>query len=275
MTSDGPVRGQTLGSHAGPRVIRLDGARNFRDLGGYTGLDGRPVRHGLLYRSGSLGGLTSVGRQSLRSLGICSLCDLRTSQERASAPVDWYSALGLRYWSRDYETSFGELRRLMTSDLPDVESARAAMIEGYRRLPFEQAPAYRELFRQLHEGSLPLVFNCSAGKDRAGTAAAIILLALGVSREQIMADFAATDVVGGLEGLVLQSRAQGGVLGRQPEAVIRAILSADPAYLGAALDRIAPDPECFRGYLEAQLGVDSARLATVRDRLLARQGDFG
>lgn len=251
------------------QVVPLAGGRNFRDLGGYRGMDGRKVRRGLLYRSGSLAGVTPEGLGTLRELGVVGLCDLRTTRERLAEPVDWHAALGLSYWSRDYETSFGELRRLIASDLPNAEAAQAAMLEGYRRLPFEQAPAYRELFRRLHDGEVPLIFNCSAGKDRAGTAAALILTALGVSREAVLADFALTDHVGGLEGLMARPAAEGSLLARQSPEVVRAILGADPHYMATALDLVAPDAQAFEDYLEAVLGVDRNRLDVIRKRLLA------
>ena len=66
------------------RAPALPGGRNFRDLGGYEGADGRRVRWGLLYRSGSLAGVTEDGVAMLRELGIRGICDLRTSRERAA-----------------------------------------------------------------------------------------------------------------------------------------------------------------------------------------------
>lgn len=77
------------------RAPRLPGARNFRDLGGYPTADGRYVRWGMIYRSGSLAALTAEGLEALRVLGIHGLCDLRTSHERQVDPYDWRSALGL------------------------------------------------------------------------------------------------------------------------------------------------------------------------------------
>lgn len=250
------------------QVVPLEGGRNFRDLGGYRAMDGREVRRGLLYRSGSLAGVTPAGVATLRGLGVVGLCDLRTSRERLAEPVDWHAAMGLSYWSRDYETSFGELRRLMESRLPDAEAAQAAMMEGYRRLPFEQAPAYRELFRRLRDGEVPLIFNCSAGKDRAGTAAALILTALGVPRETVLADFALTDRVGGLERMISRPATEGSLLANQSTEVIRAILAADPLYMATALDLVAPDAQAFEQYLEDVLEVDRASVEVIRERLL-------
>jgi protein-tyrosine phosphatase len=251
------------------RAVAVAGSRNFRDLGGYATSDGRQIGWGLLYRSGSLGGVTAEGVEALRALGLKGLCDLRTSHERLTEPVVWAEPMGLSYWSRDYETSFGELRRLMEADLPDREATRAAMLHGYRRLPFEQAPAYRELFRRLADGALPLVFNCSAGKDRAGTAAALILTALGVPRETVLADYALTDRLVDLAKLLARPK-EGGLLARQPPEVVHAILSADPDYMAAALDSVAPTEAAFKTYLNDVLAIDQKMLGAIRDQLLER-----
>ena len=70
-------------------------------------------------------------------------------------------------------------------------------------MPFEQAPAHQELFTRLAAGEVPLAFNCSAGKDRAGTAAALILSALGVPRETVVEDYVLTNRVVDLETIFM------------------------------------------------------------------------
>jgi protein-tyrosine phosphatase len=91
------------------RLIALEGGRNFRDLGGYPTVDGRRVRWGLMFRSGSLSGLTEADWDSLTRRGIRTICDLRTHKERAAEPFAWADQAGLSYWARDYALSFAEL----------------------------------------------------------------------------------------------------------------------------------------------------------------------
>lgn len=156
----------------------------------------------------------------------------------------------------------------MAQDVPTGAQAREAMLTGYRRLPFEQAPAYSELFRRLAAGEVPLVFNCSAGKDRAGTGAALILTALGVPREIVAADYALTDRL--LDRAELASRTANGesLLARLHPDVLAAILGCDPDYILTALDIVAPTEARFEEYLHDTLGVDRAMLAAIRERLL-------
>ena len=249
----------------------VPGARNFRDLGGYATRDGRRVRWGQVYRSGSLAAVTSASAQTLRSLGIQSVLDLRTSRERRAEPNCWCAELGADYWARDYATSFAELRQLLDADIVDRDAAREAMLAGYRRLPFDQAPAYRELFRRLVDGAVPLVFNCSAGKDRAGIGAALLLTALGVSREAIVEDYVLTDRIGNLEATMVLSDQPGSTLARQPREVVLAILGCDTDYIDAALHKVATSDDAFTTYLSEILGISPDALEIIRDRLLEPQ----
>lgn len=249
------------------RIIALEGSRNFRDLGGYPTADGRTVRWGLLFRSGALSGLTEAGWEQLRVRNICTVCDFRTERERGAEPFAYRDHESLTYWAHDYQVSFAELGEMLKSGLCSAEAAREGMIAGYRTLPFQMAPAYRELFAYLKAGRVPLVFNCAAGKDRAGTAAALILSALGVPREIVVEDYVLTNTAYDLEALLLKRRAD--YLENYPQGVGAAVARADPAYIEAALDMVAAGAGGLAGFLETQLDVDAAALRAIRDRLLA------
>lgn len=252
----------------GGRLLALEGGRNFRDLGGYATRDGRSVRWGLLFRSGSMARLTQGDWEHLCARGVRTVCDLRTSHERTAEPFAWRDSDGLTYFSRDYETSFGELRQVMASGFATGEKAREGMMAGYRELPFEQAPAYRALFGHLKANAVPLIVNCSAGKDRAGTAAALILSALGVPREVVVEDFLMTNHTVDLhDALMRRSTAAHGIAAQPPE-VARAILTADPAYINAALDSVIERHGSIEGFLDEMLDVKDHELAAIRQALL-------
>lgn len=261
--TEGPAQTEDLAN----RVLALEGGRNFRDLGGYPTRDGRRVRWGRLFRSGSMARLTEADWEHLVGRGVRTVCDLRTSGERIAEPFAWRDSEGLTYFARDYETSFGELRKVMASPFASGEAARAGMIAGFRELPFEQAPAYRALFGHLKANEVPLVVNCSAGKDRAGTAAALILSALGVAREIVVEDFALTNRTVDLYGAMMRPGRTHGIAGQPPE-VARAILNADPAYIGAALDSILERHGSVEAFLSDILDVNASELAAMRDALL-------
>jgi protein-tyrosine phosphatase len=252
------------------RVIALEGGRNFRDLGGYETIDGRRVKWGVVFRSGSLAGLTAADWQSLLQRGVRSMCDLRTTHECASEPFAWKDAATLSYFSRDYQSSFGELRKVMASDLATGDAARAAMMTGYRELPFEQADAYRQIFLSIASNAVPLIFNCSAGKDRAGTAAALILSALGVHKETVIADYILTNTVVNLHKVLGDGLDKHSMLSKLPPEVTTAILGADPAYITNALDSIHERHGSIEEYLRVVLSISDAQLAAIKNNLLEK-----
>jgi protein-tyrosine phosphatase len=249
------------------RVISLEGGRNFRDLGGYRTLDGRRVKWGRLYRSGSMAWLTPADYERLSKLAIKTICDLRTVQERTAEPNRWREVANIGYWAREHSDSFGELRKVIVSGVSTAETARGAMIEGYRQLPFEQAPAHQALFSRLAAGEVPLVFNCAAGKDRAGTAAALILSALGVPRETVVEDYVLTDRVVDLEAIFMDRKRKNELTG-QARGVVTAILKADPSYLHAALDAVEEKHGTVAAYLQDAVGITEEALFTMRQSLL-------
>jgi protein-tyrosine phosphatase len=251
------------------RIIALEGGRNFRDLGGYRSEDGRSVKWRQIFRSGSMAGVTPADQEQLAKLSIRTICDLRTIHERESDPCSWHRATNITYWARDYVEGFGELRRLMASPLSTREDARTAMIEGYRRLPFQQAPAYKELFKRLAAGEVPLAFNCSAGKDRAGTAAALLLTALGVPRETVLEDYLLTDRIADFKGLFMERAQQRkSSLATQSQEIIAAVLGTDVDYLNAALDAVEQQHGSVAGYVHEVLGVDDKALSEMQLLLL-------
>jgi len=251
------------------RIIALEGGRNFRDLGGYRTQDGRRVKWRKIFRSGSMAGVTPADQEQLAKLSIRTICDLRTIQERETDPCNWHRTSNITYWSRDYVEGFGELRKLMASPLATKEDARSAMIEGYRRLPFQQAPGYQELFRALAAGEVPLAFNCSAGKDRAGTAAALILSALGVPRETVLEDYLLTDRIVNFKSLFMgPAQQRNSSLASQSEDIIAAVLGTDVAYLTAGLDAVEQQHGSVAGYVQEVLGIDRDALSDMQQMLL-------
>jgi protein-tyrosine phosphatase len=228
------------------RLLPLVGGNNLRDLGGYVTVDGRVVKRGLLIRSGSLAELTDADwRHLLEETGVRTLCDLRTTPERAEAPFaqGWIGRISYRI--HDYEATFADLRRTIDNNLATPEEARASMLAGYRELPFALAPAYRQLFACLRDGAVPLLFNCTGGKDRTGLAAALVLGALGVPRDTVIEDYLLTNR---LRRWPAWAQSPESADDREGE-IRKVVLWANTSYLTAALDSV--DARC--GSLEAYL----------------------
>ena len=134
------------------RMIPMAGGRNFRDVGGYRTADGRTVRWNTLYRSGSLGSLKPEGMTRLQSLNVRAIIDLRMTAERRTDPSNWLPMAGMGYWTRDYQLGGDQASLARVFSDPSkltADNVRAMMTRGYRTMPKELAPQYRELFSSL------------------------------------------------------------------------------------------------------------------------------
>lgn len=161
------------------RLVPLQQGSNFRDIGGYAAAGGKHVRWGLIYRSGATPMLTDADVAAVKSLGIKDLIDLRSSEERASAPT---RINGIRYAAVGYP---------MAQLIPDMKGAASSqgMSGIYRKFPTLLAPQLRIVFDRLLAKEGPIAYNCSAGQDRTGFTTALILTVLGVPRDTIYADY--------------------------------------------------------------------------------------
>jgi len=256
------------------RTIALSGQRNFRDLGGYRTADGRrQVRWGKLYRSGTLARLTDQDYAALTPLGISTIVDFRTTAERTAEPTNWRAGEP-EVLFKSYGTK-GETALMAALSAPNAKPAdvRNAMIGFYRQMPEQYADQYGEIFHHLVGYKTPLLFHCTAGKDRTGLAAALILMTLGVSRADAVADYILTEKAGDFRATGTGAAPSAA---NDPYAAMRAtqadlmapLLRADPAYLDAALDQIIKDYGSVQAFVSKRLGVSNAEVAILRARLL-------
>jgi protein-tyrosine phosphatase len=253
------------------RLLPLQGGRNFRDLGGYRGAGGRQVRWGRIYRSGVMSGLTVQDMSYLSSLGLEVICDLRSNQERRTAPNPFLKAEAPQVVAVDYDMpGMARLQRATTR-----AEAIEAFAAGYLEFADFLAPQYTDMFARLVRRETPLAFNCSGGKDRTGVGAALILSVLGVPRETVVADYALTQVYTPA-GFYMKQWARGGetpgvsrelaqAFARMPREVLEVVLGSDPAVMRAAL---AEMDRRFGGPVElakARFGLTDGKIAHLRE----------
>ena len=247
----------------------LEGAANFRDFGGYAISDGGHVARGSLFRSNRLSVLTNRDRTILDGLGIRTVFDLRAPHEREADRTCWtHDTLVTRSYRPGHKRSLVEMSREYP---PDVAGARRLMAEFYAAMPQALAHAFGAIIRDLADGAAPCIVHCSAGKDRTGVAAALILSALGVDRDNILADFALTDARIRPEqemARALTDARQAQHWNRYPPDAAAVMLAADPAYLTAAFAAIDAAYGSLGGYFDEALNVTPATIAELRRRLI-------
>ena len=244
-----------------PRVVALEGCSNLRDLGGYRANDGRSVRFGRVFRSASLAGLTDADLTAFAATGIRTVCDLRGENEAARAPSRLPAAGAPEVVRLPIEPRVGaSLRDLLAREEATGEDVHDLLRTAYAAYATDHLPRYRALFDLLlREERLPLLFHCSAGKDRTGFGAALLLTALGVPRQTVIADYLATNRIWKRERALPPDT---------PDDVREALLSAHRPLIERALDRAVAGNGGLAALLENGLGLDPPRLARLRATLL-------
>jgi protein-tyrosine phosphatase len=249
-----------------PHVVPLEGQSNFRDLGGYTTADGRRVKPGLIFRSGELSNLTPQDYRAVSTLGLRTVYDLRTDSERATAQTKWAAGPVQTFVSPKPGSPLAGLSLKSGAQLKPAH-ARDVMLGFYRQMPTAYAPEFRVIFQQLLQDKAPLLLHCTAGKDRSGLASALILIALGVPRVQVLSDYELTDRYLDLADLQ-RAGPNSAFLLRMPPAVAHVFLAADPAYLESSFESIEQKYGSIDAYLADVLSIGPPEKAKLRSLYL-------
>jgi protein-tyrosine phosphatase len=223
------------------------------------------VRWRRVYRSDHLGALTDADRAALTELGLARSFDFRGEAERAATP---YHVPGLVQHSLAIEpTVIDRMRALAEAGRPVTPAAVTALMHDlYRALVNEQAHRYAELFEHLLASDAPAVFHCTAGKDRTGVAAALLLLALGVPRSRVEEDFLLTNA-----HLRAPMPTDSGI----PADALAVLWRVQADFLHAALQAIDDDHGGVERYLERRLGLHAAARHALAARYLEPEPDGG
>jgi protein-tyrosine phosphatase len=239
------------------RHLNLQGATNFRDLGGYPTSDGRVTRWRQIFRSNHLGLLTETDIELVRSLGVKSAFDFRGVEERAEALC---GVKEITTHSLPIEpTVVAALRAELARGALSAAVALEIMRESYRNYVRHNTHSFRALFAHLLGDHAPLVIHCTAGKDRTGFASALILHALGVPDETIAEDYLLTNRFYRRDALA------GSEL---PEDVQQAIGSVEASSLQTGLQAVAADYGDIEAYLRDGLGLGAPERTALKARYL-------
>lgn len=193
------------------------------------------------------------------------MCDLRSVRERDEQPDR--PPPGAAYHPLAVYENAPRAAFLRTM-LFDRRRLGQVMAESYPRMLEQGAAAYGELFRLLaDDANRPLVFHCSAGKDRAGIAAALLLEVLGVPRETILADYSLSNRNFAAIFADLADNAHLARMRIKPEE-LTAVTTADPDWLRGLFDYIDTRYGGARGYLLGPAGLDEETLVALEKALL-------
>ena len=253
----------------------LSGVRNFRDVGGLPTEDGRQVRRGRLFRSGHLAHATEEDAKFLASLGLHTIFDFRNAADIGLEGPDVElpgvrnlnlpltdPAHGAEFWTMVRDGDLDQLRSL----LADGKAANR-MIGSYRVIIRTRTTEHARVLRELTEDSMPALMHCAAGKDRAGLSMAVTLLALGVERDAILADYLESSA---LHRRYKVRRSGSAAKAYSPEVMelLDPLFDARAEYLAAAFDTIEETWGGVDAYLQEGLGLTPQARERLRERLL-------
>jgi protein-tyrosine phosphatase len=236
----------------------LQGASNFRDVGGYRNADGRCVRRGQVFRSDHLAGLTPEDLARLASLGIGHSLDFRGAAEYSATP---YAIPGVQRLALTIEPSvIARMQALVAQGIvPTTEETVALMCETYRDFVNHNAGTFGCFLKHLLEQPTPQVFHCTAGKDRTGFAAALLLSALGVDRATIEHDYLLTNQL---------YKRDNRLEGSGHPHVMKVLWQVQPEFLHAAFDAVDAQHGGMQDYLQGAIGLSPQELAELKQMLL-------
>lgn len=250
------------------RFPELVGALNFRDMGGYATADGRHTRWHTLYRSGTTHALTAEDLEWIAAAGVRYSYDLRSNNERLAYPSAFLRMREVNSYFANHDSIPGDVVRMLKHADARPEYSVSMMMALYRRIPYDFKEAFRSLLILLDRGNLPLVFNCTVGKDRTGVAAALVLSLVGVSRKLIIEDYLLSErcFVRSCE-LVLEDNLADLFKGVD-RAVWEPVMTAETAYIEAMFEEIDGINGSIDAYLTDELGISPALRDKIADNLL-------
>ena len=242
---------------APPYVVELAGVSNLRDIGGYLTEDGHVVRRGMVFRSAALAKLTQADIAVVDTLGLRTICDFRGVVESQSAPTP---LTGPAIVNLPIEPTVGAgLRDILRPKEASGEAQYAVLERPYPAYALSSQEQYRTMLDLVADGGTPLLFHCSAGKDRTGFGAALLLTVLGVAWDTVVADFQATNRLWRRDTVPADDI---------PPSVRESLLQADPALLAAAFEAARRRYGSVEAFLEQALGFGPARRQRLRDVML-------
>jgi protein tyrosine/serine phosphatase len=239
---------------------RLEGVPNFRDLGGLSTADGGRTRRGVVFRSSGLEELTAADlRYLVDDLGLRTVFDLRSPDDIETVEPLVDAGVRVVNYPIVRPGSSTSLRRPMRTD------GRVDVPRVYRMFLDSSATSIASIFTDLVNDATPALFHCAAGKDRTGVLAALLLGAVGVTRDEIVDDFmASAPVLDEITAYLQRRPAYADVVLHFPPGT----MDAEPAFIEDFLDAIESEHGSIGTWLIDQGGVSSATIEQWRRKFV-------
>ena len=252
------------------RVLKIPRVSNFRDLGGYLTRDGRSVRWRQLYRSGHLADLTPRGLDLLTNLDLSTIIDFRSTYETQRHPdrvPDDVREIHLPVMDKANREMSQEIRERIRNNQMEGFTPDHLIINAYRQFPTEFTPAFKTFIHAVLDArDKPVLWHCTAGKDRTGYATAILFRLLGVDQKTIDRDYLLSNrYVKRLNKKMLTAIF---VRGFKAYRMIKPLMGVQLDWLKAAFDTLDEEWGSFESYVSDGLGINPSDVRQLQDDLL-------
>ncbi|MBT30185.1 MAG: hypothetical protein CMO01_11045 [Thalassobius sp.] len=250
------------------RLIHLDGTDNFRDLGGYKNKNGLTVKWGKLYRSGRLNNLSESDHEIISILKIKTIVDFRRKDEIEKHPnilpvENKINSVNLPITSG--VNGAGLTRQILAGEKNIDVDGHEMMLNAYTFYSTKAQEEYKEFFRLLLKSdNCPLLFHCTAGKDRTGFAAAMLLSALDIPKEIIFEDYLLTNHF----RKVFNEEKMAGAENDTELEIIKSFVEVRNAYLEKSFQEIEQLSGSVENYLFSELKLGSEEINQLKRNFL-------
>jgi protein-tyrosine phosphatase len=271
---------QPVAERESHRLLNFEGIANFRDLGGYPTADGRQVNWGVLYRAGTLTGASNADLKGLEQLNLNTLIDFRSTVEKKEEPNHLpdpvgFSVVEIPTLDDGNQAMVGEImERIETGNFEGFDPDQL-MLEANRQFATTFTPQFRQYIHTvLDAGGAPVAWHCSAGKDRTGFAAAVLLRILGVPQDLVMQDYMASKhhALEARRSQLLMLRV---FKGEEAADKLAILMGVEEAWLNAAFEEIDASWGSFDNYVREGLGLGEADVAQLKAQLLSSPSNPG
>ena len=249
------------------RLLPMDGAHNTRELGGYKTTDGKSVKWGMLYRSDKLSDISDTDQVYLQNLGIKKIIDFRSKEEKEEDPD--IIPQGIDYIEMPICVD-GAMRSKIEAVLKGEtnKDVKSFLVDANKEFVSNYTDVYEDFLRNLIDDDGPALFHCTAGKDRAGFAAAITLIALGVSKEDVINDYMKTnqftkerieEIIGQIELMTLyQTDAE----------ILRPLLGVEREYIETAFQAAEEKYGSLENFIRDGLNISDEDIQKLRNKFI-------